>query len=172
MVTTVITYADQALHEPPRPAKPQRETNPTKQRVRAVLITPDGTTLVIKRIRPGIEPYWVIVGGGVEESDATREDALLREVREEIAGDAEIVRLLHEMENAKGEKEFFYLARISTWNFDDRSGPEFQRDDRGEYILEEVPLTAEAIEALNLLPEEIASVLCEALERGNLVPAA
>ncbi|MGW6393076.1 NUDIX hydrolase [Streptomyces sp. NPDC055103] len=140
-----------------------------KQRVRAVLVTPSGTTLVIKRIRPGVDPYWVIVGGGVEESDAIREEALLREVREEIAGDAEIVRLLHEMENAKGEKEFFYLARIDTWDFENRTGPEFARTDRGEYFLEEVPLTNKAIVDLNLLPEEISTVLCRALDSGDLL---
>ncbi|MER6216684.1 NUDIX domain-containing protein [Streptomyces sp. NPDC001674] len=140
-----------------------------KERVRAVLVTPKGTTLVIKRVRPGVDPYWVIVGGGVEEGDATREEALLREVREEIAGDAEIVRLLHEMENAKGEKEFFYLARINTWDFENRSGPEFARSDRGEYILEEVPLTTQAIADLNLLPGEIYTVLRRALDSGDLL---
>ncbi|MFD7626553.1 NUDIX domain-containing protein [Streptomyces sp. NPDC059851] len=140
-----------------------------KQRVRAVLITPKDTTLLMKRVRPGSDPYWVIVGGGVEETDATREDALLREVREEIAGDAEIIRLLHEMENAKGEKELFYLARVRTWNFANRTGPEFARDDRGEYILEEIPLTTEAITNLNLLPEEISTVLRDAIEHGDLL---
>ncbi|WP_327378829.1 NUDIX domain-containing protein (plasmid) [Streptomyces sp. NBC_01216] len=140
-----------------------------KERVRAVLVTPHGTTLVIKRVRPGIASYWVIVGGGVEAIDATREEALLREVREEIAGDAEIVRLLHETENTKGEKEFFYLARIDTWDFENRTGPEFARTDRGEYILEEVPLTTRAIADLNLLPREIATLLCQALDRGDLL---
>ena len=42
-----------------------------KQRVRAILITPDNTMLLMKRIRPGSAPYWVIIGGGVEASDAT-----------------------------------------------------------------------------------------------------
>ncbi|MCL7493183.1 NUDIX domain-containing protein [Streptomyces sp. MCA2] len=59
----------------------------------------------MKRIRPGTDPYWVIIGGGVEDSDATREDALLREVHEEIAGAAEIMRLFHQLENPKGETE-------------------------------------------------------------------
>ncbi|MFD9602879.1 NUDIX domain-containing protein [Streptomyces sp. NPDC059970] len=140
-----------------------------KQRVRAVLITPDNHMLAIKRIRPGIAPYWVIVGGGVEESDPSHEAALLREVREEIAGDATIVRLLHKMENAKGEPEYFYLARIEAWDFENRTGPEFARSDRGQYRLEEIPLTAEAIGALNLLPEEISAVLRQALERGDLL---
>lgn len=111
----------------------------------------------------------MIVGGGVEDSDANREAALLREVREEIAGEAEIVRLLHQFVNASGETEFFYLARITTWNFADRTGPEFDRDDRGEYILEEIPLTSEAIAGVNLLPEEISVVLREALDSGDLL---
>ncbi|MEJ8653393.1 NUDIX domain-containing protein [Streptomyces sp. MS1.AVA.3] len=139
-----------------------------KQRVRAILITQDNTLLLMKRIRPGAAPYWVIVGGGVEDSDATREDALLREVREEIAGEAEISRLLHQLENLKGETEYFYLAHITQWHFDDKTGPEFQRDDRGEYLLDEIPLTTEALASVNLLPEEISDVLREALERGDL----
>ncbi|MFD0166328.1 NUDIX domain-containing protein [Streptomyces decoyicus] len=139
-----------------------------KQRVRAILITQDNTLLLMKRIRPGAAPYWVIIGGGVEDSDATREDALLREVREEIAGEAEISRLLHQLENLKGETEYFYLAHITQWNFDDKTGPEFQRDDRGEYLLDEIPLTTEALASVNLLPEEISDVLREALERGDL----
>ncbi|MFD3563435.1 NUDIX domain-containing protein [Streptomyces sp. NPDC058686] len=138
-----------------------------KERVRAVLITPHNTTLMIKRVRPGVAPYWVIVGGGVEESDASREAALLREIREEIAGEAQIVRPLHQLKNAKGEVEYFYVAQITSWDFNNRTGPEFQRDDRGEYILEEIPLTTEAVAALNLLPEEISTVLREAIERGD-----
>ncbi|MFC9228333.1 NUDIX domain-containing protein [Streptomyces decoyicus] len=139
-----------------------------KQRVRAILITPDNTLLLMRRVRPGVAPYWVIIGGGVEDTDAGRQDALLREVREEIAGEAKITRLLHQLENAQGETEYFYLAHIRKWNFDDRTGPEFQRDDRGEYLLDEIPLTTEALASVNLLPEEISNVLIEALERGEL----
>ncbi|QNE78984.1 NUDIX domain-containing protein [Streptomyces finlayi] len=140
-----------------------------KQRVRAILITPDNTTLLMKRVRPGRTPYWVVVGGGVEETDANHEAALLREIREEIAGEAEIVRPFHQLKNPSGETEHFYLARIKTWNFADRSGPEFQRDDRGEYLLEEIPLTSEALAAVNLLPEEISVVLREVLDHGELL---
>ncbi|MFD0526088.1 NUDIX domain-containing protein [Kitasatospora arboriphila] len=116
------------------------------------MITPNNTALPIKRIRAAIDPYWVIVGGGVENTDTDREAALLREISEEIAGDAEILRLLHQLDNPKGETEYFYLARIETWDFDNRTGPELARTDRGEYILEEIPLTRNAVEALNLMP--------------------
>ncbi|MFI7088030.1 hypothetical protein ACIBUR_31100 [Streptomyces anulatus] len=98
---------------------------------------------------------------------AGREEALLREIREEIAGEAEILRLLHQLVNRAGETECFYVARVTKWNFADRSGPEFQKEGCGEDILDEIPLTRSAITGLNLSPEEIFGVLCEALDRGE-----
>jgi len=38
-------------------------------RVRGLLITPDGDLLAIQRIRPGQDPYWVLPGGGVEDGE-------------------------------------------------------------------------------------------------------
>ncbi|MFG2845733.1 NUDIX domain-containing protein [Kitasatospora sp. NPDC048296] len=141
-----------------------------QHRVRAVLLTPNNTMLLIKRIRPGIDPYWVIVGGKIEPTDASPEEALLREVREEIAGEAEIVSLLHAIETAD-ERQDFYLATIEKWSFEDRTGPEFSQEGRGEYILEEIPLTTDALDAVNLLPQDFAAVLREAVERGELLAA-
>ncbi|WP_328941858.1 NUDIX domain-containing protein [Streptomyces sp. NBC_00250] len=137
------------------------------ERVRAVLVTADDTMLVIRRTRPGIPEYWVLPGGGVEPSDASREAALHREIHEEIAGKADIVRLLHTMET-DDERQLFYLARIATWSFDDRTGPEFSAEGRGEYALEEVPLTLEGLDGIDLKPEEIARVLRGAIGAGSL----
>ncbi|MEU3316927.1 NUDIX domain-containing protein [Streptomyces sp. NPDC006662] len=142
------------------------------QRVRAILLTTAGTMLVINRIRPGITPYQVLVGGGVEPEDADLEAALLREVREEIAGEAADLHPFCRLENDKGEIEHFYTAQIAEWNFEDRTGPEFARDDRGNYLLEEVPLTAEAIEALNLMPPQIKDTLLDAIRAGSLTTPA
>ncbi|MEU0130723.1 NUDIX domain-containing protein [Streptomyces sp. NPDC006289] len=137
------------------------------ERVRAVLITADDTMLVIRRTRPGIPEYWVLPGGGVEPSDESREAALHREIREEIAGKADIIRLLHTMES-DDERQLFYLARIATWSFDDRTGPEFSAEGRGEYALEEIPLTMEGLDGIELKPEEIARVLRGAINAGSL----
>ncbi|MEU3423106.1 NUDIX hydrolase [Streptomyces murinus] len=139
-----------------------------QHRVRAVLLTPSRTMLLIRRVRPGVAPYSVIVGGKVEPSDAGPEAALLREVREEIAGEAEILSLLHTLES-DDERQDFYLATIEKWNFEDRTGPEFSEEGRGEYVLQEIPLTAAAIDAANLMPPEIRPVLREAIERGELL---
>ncbi|MFI5765076.1 NUDIX domain-containing protein [Streptomyces sp. NPDC051563] len=137
------------------------------ERVRAVLVTADDTMLVIRRTKPGIPEYWVLPGGGVEEGDASREAALHREIHEEIAGKADIVRLLHTMES-DDERQLFYLARITTWFFDDRTGPEFSAEGRGEYALEEIPLTAQALDRINLRPKEIAHALRRSIASGTL----
>ncbi|MGW1014625.1 NUDIX hydrolase [Streptomyces termitum] len=137
------------------------------ERVRAVLVTPDDTMLVIRRTRPGVPEYWVLPGGGVEPEDASREAALHREIHEEIAGKADIVRLLHTLES-DGERQLFYLARITTWSFEDRTGPEFSAEGRGAYALEEIPLTPAGLDGIALKPEEIAHVLREALHTGSL----
>ncbi|MFC9595698.1 NUDIX domain-containing protein [Streptomyces sp. NPDC056944] len=137
------------------------------ERVRAVLVTADDTMLVIRRTRPGIPEYWVLPGGGVEPDDASREAALHREIHEEIAGKADIIRLLHAMES-DDERQLFYLARIATWSFEDRTGPEFNAEGRGEYALEEIPLTPEGLDGIDLKPEEIAQVLRGAVSTGSL----
>ncbi|KOG57981.1 NUDIX hydrolase [Streptomyces virginiae] len=138
-----------------------------KERVRAVLVTADDTMLVIRRTKPDIPEYWVLPGGGVEAEDESWEAALHREIHEEIAGKADIVRLLHTMESDE-ERQFFYLARIATWSFEDRTGPEFSAEGRGEYALEEIPLTVEGLDGIDLKPEEIAHVLRGAISAGSL----
>ncbi|MFG2231110.1 NUDIX domain-containing protein [Streptomyces sp. NPDC048723] len=137
------------------------------ERVRPVLVTADDTMLVIRRNKPGLPVYWVLPGGGVEASDESREAALHREIHEEIAGKAEIVRLLHAMES-DDERQLFYLARIATWSFEGRSGPEFSAEGRGEYALEEIPLTVEGLDGIDLKPEEIAHVLRGAIGAGTV----
>ncbi|MCZ0983390.1 NUDIX domain-containing protein [Streptomyces diastatochromogenes] len=140
------------------------------ERVRAILTTPSGTLLLIKRIRPGVPVYWVTPGGKVETSDASHEDALRREIKEEIAGEVEHLCPLHVLENGE-DRQHFYLAPISTWSFADRTGPEFSQEGRGEYLLEEIALTHEALDAIDLKPAELLPLLHEALDTGLITPA-
>ncbi len=140
-----------------------------KQRVRAVLISRHDTALFMKRVRPGQVPYRVLISGGVEDGDADVHSALLREIREEIAGDARIVRPFQRVDHPDGTVEHIFLAFVDSWDFAARTGPEFQHEDRGEYGLEEVALTPEAVGALNLLPHQARAALCEAIDAGTLL---
>lgn len=137
------------------------------ERVRAILITPAGTLLTIRRIRPGMDPYWVLPGGHVEPGDADLQAALRREIREELAAEIEIVSLLRTVESGD-DRQSFYLATTSRWSFADRTGPEFSEAGRGDYHLAEIPLTTGALDEIDLKPAEIAAYIREELRRGDL----
>lgn len=135
-------------------------------RVRALLVTSGHDLLTIKRIRPGQDPYWVLPGGGAEAGEDL-ETALARELREEIAATADVHSLLYMLERG-GEGQYFYLARVHSWSADpeDRTGPEFADPARGDYRLQVMPLTAEALMAIDLKPDELAKFLVSHLRAG------
>jgi ADP-ribose pyrophosphatase YjhB (NUDIX family) len=136
-------------------------------RVRALLITSDGALLTIRRVRPGQDPYWVLPGGGVEDGEDL-ETALGREVREELAATADIHSLVYVFD-CGGDRQYFYLARARSWSASpaDRSGPEFTDPARGEYHLQPIPLTAEAVENIELKPDAFAQFLLTRLREGT-----
>jgi ADP-ribose pyrophosphatase YjhB (NUDIX family) len=136
-------------------------------RVRALLTTPDGDLLTIRRIRPGQDPYWVFPGGGVENGEDL-ETALARELHEEIAATADVHSLLYVLGQG-GVRQYFYLARARSWSAEagDRSGPEFTDPARGEYCLQSVPLTACALARINLKPDALARFLLGHLRAGT-----
>lgn len=135
------------------------------ERVRGILVTADERLLVIKRTRPGVPTYWVLPGGHVEPGDADLESALHRELHEELAGDADVHALVQVLDGEDGsEREYFYLARIHAWRFEDRTGPEFADRDpaRGTYELDQIPLTADALAAIDLKPARTADLIRKA----------
>jgi len=132
------------------------------ERVRAVLVTPGNEVLTIRRKRPDTAIYWVLPGGHVESTDASLEEALHREVREELGGTAAVHSLIHTLDGAD-DRQFIYLARIDTWSFQDRSGPEFTGPGRGHYELDPLPFTTDGIASINLKPDTIAQLLTETL---------
>ena len=82
-------------------------------------------------------------GGHVESGDPSLRAALAREIREETGAEPQITGLL-QVPADEYQRQYFYLACIGSWSEADRTGPEFGDPDRGEYQLEEVPLTVGA----------------------------
>jgi ADP-ribose pyrophosphatase YjhB (NUDIX family) len=136
-------------------------------RVRALLITPDGGLLTIRRVRPGQDPYWVLPGGGAEDGK-NLEAELARELREELAATADIHSLLLILD-CGGDRQYFYLARAHSWSASpaDRSGPEFTDPARGEYHLQLIPLTAKAVDEIDLKPDALAQFLLSHLREAT-----
>ncbi|GAA2216483.1 hypothetical protein GCM10009850_119520 [Nonomuraea monospora] len=133
-----------------------------RERVRAILIDHDGHLLTIKRIKPGQQPYWVLPGGGVEDTDTCLEDALARELREELGAETAIHALVHVLATTH-DRQHFFLARLLHYNLADRSGPELTEPGRGQYLAEHVPLTEAGIGAITLQPPQIAAFLTRSL---------
>jgi len=136
------------------------------ERVRAVLVTPLNQLLTIRRSRPETADYWVLPGGHVEPSDATRDAALHREIHEELGASVKIHGLLHVLESPN-ERQFFYLGHVTTWSTTDRTGPEFADPTRGGYHTETVPLTADGLAAIDLKPTSVAELLIQHLRTGT-----
>lgn len=132
-----------------------------RRSARAILL--DGEELVlIKRTKPGREPYWVTVGGGVEADDHTIEAALHREVFEELGGTvdrAELVYLITDQLNGGIGVQHIFAARLVAMDLTARTGTEFSKPERGDYEVVRVPFTRDALRELNLMPSQLADFI-------------
>ncbi|WP_328844988.1 NUDIX hydrolase [Streptomyces sp. NBC_00258] len=132
-----------------------------RRSARAILL--DGEELVlIKRTKPGREPYWVTVGGGVEADDDTIEAALHREVFEELGGTvdrAELVYLITDQLNGGIGVQHIFAARLVAMDLTARTGTEFSKPERGDYEVVRVPFTCGTLRELNLMPSQLADFI-------------
>lgn len=135
-------------------------------RVRALLITPGGGALLIRRTRPGIPPYWVLPGGGIEPGDTSLEEAAVREVREETGGEPTLHRLIHVADVGDHGRHAVFLGRIAAWSSVDRTGPEFGVPANGQYDLDEAALEASTFIGRVLRPTSTAAFVAGALHAG------
>lgn len=126
-----------------------------RRSVRGILIDDQGHLLLIKRTRPGQAPYWTSPGGGVEESDGTLEDALRRELAEELGATVEVHRqvfLASDQSDSGVAIQYFFVALLTSLNLSERYGDEFNDPERGRYDLEYVNLQDESLAQIDLKP--------------------
>lgn len=141
-------------------------------RVRGLLLTPRNTLMLIRRIREGVEPYYVVPGGGVEPSDVDLHAALRREIREELGGEIEILREVFST-NHPGSNDLdgwtvmhhYFLCRLLSYDISLRNGPEFLDPTKGQYEVAEFPLVPESFAKLNMLPSEMGVFLTENIQQ-------
>ncbi|MBZ0281757.1 MAG: NUDIX domain-containing protein [Anaerolineae bacterium] len=140
-------------------------------RVRALLLTPRHTLMMMKRVRDGVSPYYVAPGGGVEPIDASLEAALHREIAEELGGTVTIVREVFRTEHP-GETDLigwtvqhhYFICHLLGYDLSQRNGPEFSNPAKGQYIPEEFPLIRDSFIDLNILPAELGHFLASNVE--------
>lgn len=128
-----------------------------------VLLDGDDVCLIERR-RAGML-YYLFPGGGVEAGE-TPEQAAIREAHEELGVHVELERLIAEL-TFRGDKQYFYLARITGGQFGTGTGEEYQSTAdsvNGTYLPLWLPL-AQAV-TVDARPRE----LCQALLSGELEP--
>ena len=104
--------------------------------------------------------YYTIPGGHVEEGE-TPEQAVIREIEEELNINIEIEQLLIEMYNEDlKRKEFFYKGKYVSGILKEGNGPEFTNPDIKKYgKYEIVSVKKDKLSEVNLLPKEVKKLL-------------
>jgi 8-oxo-dGTP pyrophosphatase MutT (NUDIX family) len=138
--------------------QPQATRPVVKRTARAILL--DGTSLVlIKRTKPGLAPYWVTPGGGVELGDTTVTEALHRELDEELGAKvADVVPAFVDTvehiadDGSHGVKvQHFFACRLVTMDLARRHGPEVD-EPTGEYEIVRVPFSRVGLASVEIVP--------------------
>lgn len=150
-----------------------------KRTARAILL--DGPDLlVIKRTKPGLEPYWITPGGGVEPGvDATVVDALHREVDEELGAKVTDVRPAFvdtvpypTTGSPRGVKvQHFFVCRLVSMDTSRRHGPEVE-EPCGEYEIVRLPFSRAGVTSVEVVPPSLRAYLHANIEgvRALLAP--
>ena len=136
----------------------------TTKRVRAIIIN-NGKVLTIKRTKPD-QTYWVMPGGGVE-SGETNQQALIREIKEELGLIIEPREILIEVSSTKpetfGQMEYFYACNIINGILGSGDGPEFQKDSAYVGSFDFEWLSAQDLINIDLRPNTIKDWLSQSL---------
>jgi len=133
-----------------------------RRAARAILIDELGRLVLIKRTKPGQAPYWTAPGGGVEDTDASVEAALYRELAEELgakATDASQVFLFSSPSDSGVAVQHFFVARLADLDESARSGPEFSDPSRGGYDLDRVDPRGEDLASIDLKPTALKELI-------------
>jgi len=126
----------------------------------AAIITKDNKILLMHRIKDGQE-YFVFPGCGIKENES-EEDAIIREIKEELLLDAKIDKLAFQIEN-RGQEELYFLIKEFSGT-PKLGGPEKERMDKNnQYHPEWIELDI-ASNLSNFYPEEARKKLKELIK--------
>jgi ADP-ribose pyrophosphatase YjhB (NUDIX family) len=126
-----------------------------RRTARAILLDADDRLVLIRRTKPGQPVYWTTPGGGVEDTDASIEAALHREIAEEVGAEAtgaSQVFLNTRLSDAGPAVQHFFVARLTRMDWSARSDPEFGDPSKGSYDLELVDLHGDDLASIDLVP--------------------
>ncbi len=120
-----------------------------RKRVAAIIIK-DDKILLLRRIKNGRE-YYVFPGGGVEEGEDL-ENAIIREIEEELSLKIKLEKLLFQINNL-GNDEFYFLVKEFSGK-PKLGGPEKERMNENNQYYPEWKELGEVLGLASLYPEE------------------
>ena len=132
-----------------------------KKASRGIILTKDKKSLVsIKRTKykdGNIDKIYYTLPGGHVEGNETYEETLIREIKEEISVDIEIIKeVKFIVSDDLKKKEKFYLCKILSGEIKNGNGPEFTNPNLEKYgKYEIVELNLEDLHKYNVLPLDI-----------------
>jgi ADP-ribose pyrophosphatase YjhB (NUDIX family) len=127
----------------------------SRRAARAILIDETDHLVLIKRTKPGRDPYWTAPGGGVEPEDSSAEAAMRRELAEELGADAGAATQVFYCSDPDGDQvavQYFFVTRLHKLDIESRTGSEFKDPSRGGYDLDRIDLRGDDLAAVNLQP--------------------
>ena len=128
-----------------------------RRSARAILIDNEGRLVLIKRTKPGREPYWT-TAGGAQDGDASIEAAMHRELLEELGAEAIGASqvFLASFRSATGlHVQHFFVTRLVGLDPALRTGPEFTDPVRGAYDPDRVDLRGDELAGVDLRPPKL-----------------
>lgn len=107
-----------------------------------------------------VRDYYVTPGGKIEENES-REEALRREIKEELGIEIEIKDLCLELDDRDYNDSFqyFYNCNYKAGELGTGDGPEFTDKENYKGVFEIVLVDKKEISKLNLVPEKIKEIL-------------
>ncbi|SEN42440.1 NUDIX domain-containing protein [Actinacidiphila rubida] len=143
----------------PPDSPPSATARPVVKRTARAIILDGDHLVLIKRTKPGIAPYWVTPGGGVEDEDPNVLAALHREIDEELGGKitdavpAFVDTIEHIADDGShGVKvQYFFVCRLESMDPARRHGPEVD-EPRGDYEVVRVPFSRMGLASVDIVP--------------------
>ncbi len=127
--------------------------------IRVAAIIFKGSSLLLQhRIRQGCE-YYVFAGGHKKVGEA-EQDALIREIREELGLDIKrnSIKEMHRMENKQFGKEVYFYAEVDSFKQLLPRNPEIVKDEISESVFVDIH---KLHKMNNVFPQEVAKILLD-----------
>jgi len=113
--------------------------------------------------------YYVFAGGGIEEEDASLEEAVKREILEEFGIVVEVKQQVCYREIKDKLDEYLFYCKYISGELGTGTGPEFSNDPRYTYRGNYIPtiIKKEDVKNIRLFPDEFKQNVMDIIERKD-----